>query len=642
AELTPDKRDFIITYVVEEGDRYRFGDVTVDSQLRDFDGEKLAQNLPMKKGDWYNAKQVEDTIEGLNETAGTFGYAFADVRPRYDRSKDDLTMGITFVINEAPRVYVESIDINGNTLTQDKVIRREFRIGEGDAFNSIQVKRSTNRIKSLGYFQEKFEIEQKPGSAPDRIKLEANIEEKPTGELQLSAGFSSIESFIFQASVRQRNFRGRGQTIGLSGSYSRYTKSVEASFTEPYLFDKNVSVGFDIYRRDYRSFRFLTSDRDRTYQQATTGFQLRAGLPVTEYLTAVARYTLNYDDITLDRNQFFFDFDGDGVETCEPILAGRYLCEAIGKRTSSIFGLSLIYDRLDNRIRPTRGLLASISADYAGLGGSVKYGRIRANGANYWPLGSGFVFSVQGEGGLIKSFDNSGDPLTGIDDVRLTDRFYLGEPQIRGFDIRGVGPRVIRYPYIDTDEDGILDSISEQRNQSTDDALGGKYYYLARAELEIPLGSGAREMGLRPSVFIDAGSVWGIRNPQTLDTGPEGQFLPTRDADGNALYTQIDAASLVNDVCTVSASSTVTSPDNPNSLACLPTGIIAGKNTAIGNNFAFREVFLGDTWKPRVSIGIGVNWNSPFGPFRIDFSKVLLKREGDDTKSFTFNVGTQF
>ena len=185
--------------------------------------------------------------------------------------------------------------------------------------------------------------------------LEANVEEKPTGELQLSAGFSSIESFIFQASVRQRNFRGRGQTVGLSGSYSRYTKSVEASFTEPYLFDRNVSLGVDVYRRDYRSFRFLTSNRDRTYQQSTTGFQIRAGLPLNEYLTAVARYTLNYDDITLDRSQFFYDLDGDGVETCEPILAGRYLCEAIGKRTSSILGVSLIYDRLDNRVRPTRG-----------------------------------------------------------------------------------------------------------------------------------------------------------------------------------------------------------------------------------------------------------------------------------------------
>ncbi len=216
AELTPDKKDFIITYVVEEGQRYKFGDVKVDSQLRDFDSDRLATQLPMKKGDWYDAKLVEDTIERLNETAGTFGYAFADVRPNYDRNKEELTMGLVFQIAEAPRVYVERIDVNGNTLTQDKVVRREFRLAEGDAFNSLQVKRSTARINSLGYFQEKFEIEQKPGSAPDRVILEANIEEKPTGELQLSAGFSSIENFILQASIQQRNFRGRGQTVGAS------------------------------------------------------------------------------------------------------------------------------------------------------------------------------------------------------------------------------------------------------------------------------------------------------------------------------------------------------------------------------------------------------------------------------------------
>ena len=637
AELTPDKRDFIITYVVEEGERYKFGDIAVESQLRDFDGETLAAQLPMKEGDWYNAKLVEDTIEKLNETAGTFGYAFADVRPRYDRSREDLTMGLTFQIQEAPRVYVERIDVNGNTLTQDKVIRREFRIGEGDAFNSLQVKRSTNRINSLGYFQENFEIEQKPGSAPDRIILEANVEERPTGQLQLSAGFSSIESFIFQASVQQRNFRGRGQTVGLSGSYSRYTKSVEASFTEPYVFDRNVSMGVDIYRRDYSSFRFLTNDRDRTYNQVTTGFQVRAGLPLSEYATAVARYTFNQDKVTLDRSQFFFDLDGDGVETCEPILAGRYLCEAIGNRTSSILGLSLIYDRLDNRIRPTRGLLASISGDFAGLGGTVKYMRARANASHYWPVGGGFIFSLQGEGGIIKSLENRNIP--GTDDVRLTDRFYLGEPQIRGFDIRGIGPRVLRQPYLDLDGDGIRETLGEDRNQRSDDALGGKYYYLARAEMEIPLGSGARELGLRPSIFVDAGAVFGIEDPVTIDTGPDGVFLPRRNADGQALFTQIDEAELNEaGTCVATASSIVTDPINPMPPACLEGNM----NQALGQTFAFKESFLGDSWKPRVAVGIGVNWNSPFGPFRIDFSKVLLKREGDDTKSFSFNVGTQF
>jgi len=636
AELTPDKKDFIITYVVEEGDRYKFGDVKVESQLRDFDGEALTKQLPMRKGDWYNAKLVEDTIERLNETAGTFGYAFADVRPNYDRSKEDLTMGLSFVIGEAPRVYVERIDVNGNTLTQDKVVRREFRIAEGDAFNSLQVKRSTNRIKSLGYFQEKFEVEQKPGSAPDRVVLEANVEERPTGELQLSAGFSSIESFIFQASIQQRNFRGRGQTVGLSGSYSRYSKSVEASFTEPYVFDRNVSAGIDIYRRDYDSFNYFRNDRNTTYQQSTTGFQIRAGLPLTEYLTGVARYTVNYDDISLDKATFFTDRLNPPALACDPLLAGRYLCDAIGKRLSSIVGLSLIYDTLDNRVRPSRGNQVTANLDFAGLGGEVKYVRFRANAAKYFPVGKGFIFSISAEGGAIKSLENRNIP--NVDDVRLTDRFYLGEPQMRGFDIRGLGPRVLRKPYIDTNSDGTLDALSTKRSEWTDDALGGKFYYQARAELEIPLGSGARELGLRPSIFVDAGAVWGVKRPALDDTTLNGTFVPQKDNNGLPLYSQVDTATVQNGVCTPTATSQVTNPINPNPPACLTTN----QNTALGQSFAFKEFFVGDTWKPRLAVGIGVNWNSPFGPFRIDFAKVLIKQEGDDTKAFTFNVGTQF
>lgn len=296
AELTPDKKDFIITYVVEEGDRYKFGPVNVESQLRDFKSADLTAKLPMKEGDWYNAKEVEDTVESLSEAAGSLGYAFADVRPNFRRNKDNLTMSVDFTLAEAPRVYVEKVNINGNTLTQDKVIRREFRIAEGDAFNSLKIKRTTNRIKSLGYFQENFEVEQKEGSAPDRIVLEANVQEKPTGELQLSAGFSSLESFILSGSIRQNNFRGRGQTLGLSLNFSRYTKAAQVSFVEPYLFDNNVSFGLDVYRRDMNSWNYFGSKRNTTYKRSTTGFQARVGVPLTEYLSAIGRYTLNYDD----------------------------------------------------------------------------------------------------------------------------------------------------------------------------------------------------------------------------------------------------------------------------------------------------------------------------------------------------------
>ena len=637
AELTPDKKDFILTYVVEEGPRYKFGGVKVESQLRDFDGDRLASQLPMKQGDWYNAKLVEDTIDKLNDTLGAFGYAFADVRPEYVRDKDGLTMSLTFQIAEAPRVYVERIDVNGNTLTQDKVIRREFRLAEGDAFNSLQVKRSTARINSLGYFQERFEVDQKPGSAPDRIILEANVEEKPTGQLQLSAGYSSLEGLIFQGSIEQRNFRGRGQTIGLNLGYSQYSKQVNLSFTEPYVFDRNVSLGVNLYRRDSNSFNYLNSKRNTIFRQATTGLEIRAGIPVTEYVSAIASYTLNYDDVSVDRSQYYSTRINGSLQ-CDPLLAGRYLCDALGKRTSSILGLTLIYDALDNRVRPTRGRSASVSTEFAGLGGSVKYVRFRGNVAQYFPISKGFIFSLRGEGGVIIPLNHLGNAAAGIDDVRLTDRFYLGEPQIRGFDIRGVGPRVIRQFIID---DGAGNpKVVTDRKQVVDDALGGRYYYLGHAELEIPLGSGAKELGLRPSVFMDIGAVWGVRSPQLQNSPfPGGTFIQSRDASGSLIYTQIDAATLVGTICTPSAASVTTNPVNPAPPTCLASAI----NSPIGSTVApFQEVFLGNSPKPRIAIGIGVNWNSPFGPFRIDFAKVITKVEGDDTKAFTFNVGTQF
>ncbi len=608
AELTPDKKDFIITYVVEEGDRYKFGDVKVDSEIRDFDSERLTSQLAMHQGDWYNAKQVEDTIEGLAETIGAFGYAFANVEPDYMRNKDDLTMGLTFRIANAPRVYVERIDINGNTLTQDKVIRREFRLTEGDAFNSLQVKRSTARINSLGYFQENFEVEQEPGSAPDRVKLIANVEEKPSGELQLSAGFSSTESFILQGSIQQRNFRGRGQTVGLSASLSGYSRSAQISFTEPYIFDHNIAFGADIYRRDYSNDYY--NNNSATYETTTNGVSFRLGSPLSEYTTALIRYSLNLEDVSIS-GDYYSDFDGDGNYTCEPLFAGRYLCDAIGKRTISTLGLSLVYDNLDNRLRPTRGNRATANLDMAGLGGSVSYLRGRLDASKYYNVGSGFIFSLQAQGGYIHSLDTGGDGTT--EDVRLTDRFFLGEPQMRGFDAQGIGPRIVRKPLRDLDSDGVYETVSTDRSGWSDDALGGRAYYMARGELEIPLSAGARELGLKPSIFVDVGAVFGLKTPETQSV-ISPLYLESVDVEGNALDTPVYTNS-------------ATAPDgSSNSLVISP----------------FVEEYVGNTAKPRVSVGVGVNWNSPFGPLRIDFSKILLKQEGDDPKAFSFNIGTQF
>ena len=522
-------------------------------------------------------------------------------------------MGINFRIANAPRVYVERVDINGNTLTQDKVIRREFRLAEGDAFNSFLVKRSKDRINSLGFFQEKLDIEQKPGSAPDRIVLETNVQEKSTGELSLSAGFSSLERFIVAASITQRNFRGKGQELRTSVNYSAYSKSIEVGFTEPYFMDKNIALGGDIYRRDLNSFRYLTNnDRDTTYEQTTTGFQIRAGVPITEYMSLALRYSLNFDDVTLDRDQFYTDGQ------CDPLLAGRYLCDAIGKRTTSSVGYSLIYDTRDNRIRPTRGNNVVLSQDFAGLGGDVKYIKTRLSASKFWPLGAGFIFSLSGEGGYIHSLEGERRDASGqeVDKIRLVDRFFLGEPQFRGFDIRGVGPRIVRRYYSATvGDDGVATGEPiTGRNNRTDDALGGKIYYLARAEVQIPLGSAAREMGLRPSIFMDAGAVAGLKEPGLINGN--GQFAGFCNASGQ---TQVRAGgTAANPVCPASFGTDYT---------------VSG---------GFEEQYLGDTLKPRLSVGFGVNWNSPFGPFRIDIAKALLKEPGDDNKLITFNVGTQF
>lgn len=651
AELTPDKKDFIITYVVEEGPRYKFGDVSVDSAIRDFDDKKMAERLAIKKGDWYNAKLVEDSVEALSETAGLFGYAFADVRPEFQRDKDTLTMGINFNIAETNRTYIERIDITGNTQTQDKVIRREMRLAEGDAFNSFLVKRSQDRINSLGYFQEKFEIERKEGSAPDRIVLVANVEEKATGELSLSAGFSSLERFILQTSVRQRNFRGKGQTLQASVDYSSYSKSVELGFTEPYLFDKNIALGGTIFRRDYNSFNYIGSDRNTTYQQVSTGFQLVAGVPLTEYWTLSGRYSLVQDKVTLDKGTFYSDTDGDGDTECDPLKAGRYYCFAVGNRITSSVGLSLIYDSLNSRLRPSRGQRIVLTTDFAGLGGEVKYARARLDADKYWRVLGNFIFSLSGEGGYIHSFENS--PGAGEDAVRITDRFYLGEPQFRGYDIRGVGPRIQRIGFTGDPLSGTQALITD-RKQIIDDSIGGKAYYLGKAELEIPLGAGAAELGLRPSIFAQVGALFSIARPI-----PTVSFAQATDTNGALLFNDDGSPTLLpkdnfqNDsegrpLFVVPATSTV----NPNAVTTCQVGFSttaggACSGTSINSRYnvpisPFIERFLGDTPKPRVAVGVGVNWNSPFGPLRIDVSKAIVTVEGDDPKLFTFNVGTQF
>ena len=613
AELTPDRKNFIITYVVEEGPRYKFGKIDAESQVRDFNATKVKGMIHLKQGEWFNAKAVEDTVTNINEAAGGQGYAFSDVSPAYDRDSEKHIMNITFQVGDTPRVYVERINIQGNTNTRDKVARREFRINEGDAFNAVKIKRSQDRIQSLGYFQEKLEVKQSPGSGPDRVVLGLDVEEKSTGQLQLSAGYSSLEKFIISASIEQNNFMGKGQTLSAGVNYSQYSKSVQLGFTEPYFLDKQILLGGDIFRRDYNSFNFIGNTRNTTYSQLSTGADLRLGFPVTEYISFGTRYSLINDKTSLDQRTFYTDPDGAGPLplACDPLKAGRYLCDEIGKRLTSSIGYTLAFDNT-NGIHANRGQRATISQDFAGLGGDVRYVRTRADATKYVQLPKSFVMSLHAEGGYIHSLSSS--PGLGRDAVRLTDRFFGTD--LRGFDLRGIGPRIERINYT------LAGVLGPPTTKDVTDALGGRAYYMGRLEIEFPVSSGLRSLGIRPSAFVDVGSVWSLVTPQLTNIVGVCSLTPAGVTAHKPVVPTLDL--------------NAATPPTAAQLACISD--TANYNFSPG----YREIFEGNSPKPRLAIGIGFNWVSPFGPLRIDLAKALLKQKGDQTKVFSFNVGTQF
>jgi len=501
AELTPDRRDFIITYEADEGERYRFGKVDVEGGGRGLSRERLDANLPIQTGDWYNAEQVVNAVASLNALAGELGYAFIDVRPRLVRNREASAIDVTFEVQEPRRVFVERIDIAGTAGVADRVIRREFRLTEGDPFNNVRVRRSRDHIQSLGFFQENLEIQQEQGSAPDRVVLGIEVEERATGELQLSAGYSSLERFLINLSIRQRNFLGRGQELREAVNYSGYSKAVEFGFVEPYLFDRNIAVGFNFFRRDHDSFNFL----------GDTGNQIRGGIALTEPLSLALRYGLVYGE-------------------------------------------------------------AGLSRDFDDLAGGLRRLRTRLNPAAYWNLTNDFIFSTGLDGGYIHSFEDGR--------AAVPDRLVFAGAR-----------EAIAMPAI------LTASTTSQR--ISEEAIGGRAYYLARPELEIPLGAGVRELGLGlPGSAV--GALWGLAQSDGIEVN-------------NALGIDDGTGAVGTNRLRYSASQT--------------------EETIVSDAITpFRETFLGNSQSPGVEVGIGVNWNSPFGPFRIDIARALLS-ETDENSS---------
>ena len=465
AELTPDRKDFFITFTVDEGDRYKFGKIDVEAHLRDLKAESIQSSIEIEQGEWYNAEKVTTAINALTDKVGELGFAFVDVRPRVNRNRETQTIDVMFEINEGPRVYVERIDVIGNVRTQDRVIRREFRLVEGDAFNSAKLRRSRQRVQNLGFF-EAVKVEQLPGSAPDKTVIKVDVEEKSTGQLSFGAGFSSTNGVLGDISLTERNFLGKGQELGLSFTLASLKSELNLSFTEPYFLDREIRAGFDIFRVSQDLQDSSSFDMDRT------GFGLRGGYAITENLRQDWRYGVRLTKIT---------------EVADD--ASSLIKDQIGTETTSEVSHILTYDKRDNAVTPTSGYVIRANTDLAGLGGTNRYLRNRITASKYFPIADEWVFSLSGSGGYILGIGK---------DVGILERFYVGGDDLRGFSTRGIGPR-----------DG-----------NTQDSLGGEWMYTGSMQLRYPVGL-PPELGIGGRTFVDLGSVGQINPTASFvdDTG---------------------------------------------------------------------------------------------------------------------------
>ncbi len=496
AELTPDRKDFYLTFTVEEGEQYAWGEVEVTTELEALNADFLKRLVPIKTGQIYNAKKIEDTIESLTFAAGAAGYAFVDIRPRIKRNREEKTLDVTFVVNEGPRVYVERIDIAGNTRTLDHVIRREFRLVEGDPYNKILVNQSRNRIRALGFFKE-VEITEEVGTSPDRTVVNVEVEEQPTGELSFGFGFSSTDNFLGEISVSERNLLGRGQFLRLRLQLSDRRQQIDLRFTEPYFLGRNLAAGFEL-------FRVATDFRESSFNTNSTGFGLTTGFPLSEYSRLRLRYTFRNDEIEVNEAGCEPVLDANGNIVSQTTFISPAICDAAGRDISSIIGYVLSYDRRNDPLRPTRGYNVRMTQDLAGLGGNVDYLRSIFDAGIYRGLLEDVIASFNVSAGYIF-------PLTG-DEIRINDRFFRGGPTFRGFDIAGVGPRDVEF----------------------NDALGGRLFAIGSFEVSFPTGL-PEDLGISAAMFADFGTV-GILGDDDVP--------PILDANGNDIRNVIDDPSL--------------------------------------------------------------------------------------------------
>jgi outer membrane protein insertion porin family len=470
AELARDRAGFFLSFTISEGEKFDFGQVSVSSSVPGLNAAAFQPLLaPVATGGVYNVKFVDRVIERMTYQAGQSGYAFVEIRPQVTQHPENHTVDINFQLVEGQRVFVERIDISGNNRTLDRVIRRQFHIVEGDAFNSREVRDAEDRIRGLGYFKE-VSVNVREGSAPGYALVDVNVEEQPTGSLSLGGAYSTSEGISAQISLTERNFLGRGQTLTGAISASTQFANYQLGFYEPALFDRDLLAGFLLYYRD-------TNYDEQSFNTSSIGFEPRIGFPLSENGRLTVRYQISQDDI--------YDVAAD---------TSRIIQNEAGALITSAIGLTYAYDRRNSVVDPTAGFILTLNQEFAGLGGDVTHSKTQGTARAYTSFfDEDLVLSAELEGGVIVSQDGT----------RITDRFNTGGDSFRGFARNGLGPR----DYCGDSGEPLC--TPDQEDETVNDALGGNYYTVFRLDASFPIGI-PEEYGVYGGVFGDIGSLWGL------------------------------------------------------------------------------------------------------------------------------------
>lgn len=490
----PQREGYVIEIAVQEGQQYRVGAVTVDSRIPDVSMDELRGRVLTRSGQVYDATAVERTLVDLTTEVARRGYAFAQVRPAGERDPAAGVVNITYIVEEGPRVYIERINIRGNMRTRDYVIRRELDLGEGDPYNKVLIDRAERRLNNLGFF-ERVRISNEPSLSPDRVILNVDVEDKPTGSFSVAGGYSTTDGFIGEVSLAESNFLGRGQAVRLAGSWGERSQGVDFSFTEPYFLGYRLAAGVDLFSR------FSENSSTARYDTRTTGGTLRFGVPITENFSIQARYSLYQQDIEVPL-AFRDGLNANG----EASLA---IQQARGETITSLVGLTFTLNTLDNVRNPSSGFFAELKPEFAGLGGDSEFFRITGDARYYHELFEDVVGIARVQGGYITAW--------GGDDLRILDHFFLGSSLVRGFESSGIGPR---------------DQLGN--------AIGGTAYAGGSVEVQFPLPLFARDLGLRGAVFADVGTLVNYEGA-TVFTNPAGAITVS---DNDAIRSSVGASLL--------------------------------------------------------------------------------------------------